>query len=126
MKKSRKESGPSPVLIENTKPPVVTQPSVEAPIVEVKEKLVEVANTPVDPNTYFVIIGSFRNLSNAISFQKQIATDGFTSTLLQNEAGLYRVSVKSTNDILVAREEIHRIRKGYKLYEDTWLLKSIK
>ncbi|MEX0598167.1 MAG: SPOR domain-containing protein [Candidatus Paceibacterota bacterium] len=124
--KSRTKASPEPMLIDTVTIPRVIEPVEEVPIVEVEEKLVEVENTPVEPNAYFVIIGSFRNPDNAKNFQQQIASDGFTSVLLRNEAGLFRVSVKSTDDLALARTEIRRIRMQYKKYEDTWLLISIK
>ncbi|MCB8994954.1 MAG: SPOR domain-containing protein [Bacteroidales bacterium] len=113
---------PAPAIIET---PVKTEPEM-APIVEKKEKLIEIEDKPVDNHAYFVIIGSFKNPANAENFQKQIMKDGFNSVLLKNEAGLYRVSVKSTDDITAARNEIKRIRTGYKQYADTWLLISIR
>jgi cell division protein FtsN len=94
----------------------------EKPIVEVEEKLVPIKEVPPEPYQYFVIIGSFRNPNNAMNFQKQIEKDGFSSELLKNEAGLFRVSVMASNDILAARKEISRIRKQHPNYSDTWLL----
>lgn len=126
MHKSRIPFTPQPTMNEKTQITPDTINTKDPPIVEVKEKLVEVKNIPVDPHVYFVIIGSFRNLNNAKNYQEQIISDGFTSVLLQNEAGLYRVSVKSTDDISLARTEIRRIRSQFKKYEDTWLLISIK
>ncbi len=98
----------------------------DPPITEVKEKIVSMENKPVDPHEYFVITGSFRNPDNARKFQEQIASDGFISVLLRNEQGLYRVSVKSTDNITEARDKIRYIRNHFKNYEDTWLLISIK
>ncbi len=42
--------------------------------------------------------------------------------MLKNDAGLYRVSVMGTDDLIVAREEIGRIRDQFPEYSDTWLL----
>ncbi len=126
MNKSRKKSIPQPAVTEETPIPKDVIEVKEPPIIEVKEKLVEVKDVPSDPHVYFVIIGSFRYLNNARKFQEQIASDGFTSVLLQNESGLYRVSVKSTDDIFIARNEIRRIRDEFKKYEDTWLLIRVK
>lgn len=98
----------------------------DLPIIEIKEKLVESKSIRIDPHAYFVIIGSFRSLNNAKNYQELIGQEGFTSVLLQNEAGLYRVAVKSTDDISIARIEIQRIRTNFKNYADTWLLISVK
>ena len=85
-----------------------------------------VNNVEPEPYNYFVIIGSFRNPNNAKNYQKHIETDGFSSELLKNENGLYRVSVMASNDILAARKEIKRIREKYPKYSDTWLLIQVK
>jgi cell division protein FtsN len=126
MRKSGKKTIPQQISTENAA--AVKEPAkvAEPPIIEVKEKLVSVGNTPVDPNQYYVIIGSFRNLQNARRHQEQIAMDRFVSVLLRNEEGLYRVSVMSTDDITAARNEIRRIRNQFDKYDDTWLLIRLK
>jgi len=75
-----------------------------------------------DPSRFFVIIGSFRYPENAKKYQMQILTEGFNSEILRNEAGLYRVSVMSTNEIAAAREDIRRLRRTFPEYSETWLL----
>jgi hypothetical protein len=125
--KSRKKSNPPSNPIQKTQvQPAAPKNAEEAPIIEFKEKLVEERNFPVNQHSYFVIIGSFSKLDNARNFQESIALDEFTSVLLRNEAGLYRVSVKSTDDISVARNEIRRIRAQFTKYGDTWLLIRLK
>ncbi len=89
---------------------------------EVEEKLVPVESKTPDPYHYFVIIGSFRNPENAKKHQSLVGADGFKSEVLKNDAGLYRVSVMGTDDLIVAREEIGRIRDQFPEYSDTWLL----
>ncbi|MDP4223595.1 MAG: SPOR domain-containing protein, partial [Bacteroidota bacterium] len=78
------------------------------PIKEVEEKLVANDEKAADTHKYFVIIGSFRISGNARKYQSQIVKDGFASEILKNEAGLYRVSVKATDDITEARDEVRR------------------
>ena len=124
--KTRQKSVQEPVLPEKIQEAQEAVTIEEPPIVEVEEKIVEVNNAPVNTDDYFVIIGSFRNLVNAEKYREQIIKDGFTSILLQNDAGLYRVSVKSTEDLTTARNEILRIRTQFKKYEDTWLLIRLK
>lgn len=92
------------------------------PIKEVEEKLVPIAEIMPNPHRYFVIIGSFRNSENAKKYQGQILTEGFSSEILKNEEGLYRVSVLATDEINTAREDIRRIRNIFPKYIDTWLL----
>jgi cell division protein FtsN len=103
-----------------------SETTVESPIIEVEEKLVAINDIAPEPFHYFVIIGSFRNPDNAKNYQKQIEKDGFSSELLKNDAGLYRVSVMASNNVLDARQEIKRIREKFQKYSDTWLLIQIK
>jgi len=98
----------------------LSEPAVE--IKEVEEKLVPINEKLPDPHHYFVIIGSFRNPDNAKKYQGQILKNGFSSEILKNEAGLYRVSVMSTDEIEPAREDVRRIRRMFPKYYDTWLL----
>lgn len=92
------------------------------PIREVEEKLVPINEVEPDPHRYFVIIGSFRNLENVKKYQGQILKDGFSSEILKNEQGLYRVSVLTTDEISIARDDIKRIKHIFPKYFDTWLL----
>jgi len=92
------------------------------PVKEVEERLVRMGENDPDLFSYYVIIGSFRNPDNARKHQGQIRKDGFSSEIVRNEAGLYRVSVLSTENIAEARAEIRRIRAGFPVYSDTWLL----
>jgi hypothetical protein len=98
----------------------LSEPEVE--IKEVEEKLVKIDEKLPDPHRYFVIIGSFRNSENAKKYQKQILKNGFSSEILKNEAGLYRVSVMATDEIETARDDVRRIRRTFPEYSDTWLL----
>lgn len=92
------------------------------PIREIEERLVPVEEKAPSPRKYFVIIGSFRDPSNAKEHQDVVKKDGFKSEILKNDAGLYRVSVMATDDVTDARNEIRRIWAKYPAYSDTWLL----
>jgi cell division protein FtsN len=94
------------------------------PIKEVEEKLVPIEDKAPSPKKYFVIIGSFKSPANAKEHQAIVLKDGFKSEILKNEAGLYRVSVMATDDILEARNEVRRIWAKFPKYSDTWMLKS--
>jgi cell division protein FtsN len=118
-KRLRKTSRPAEKV--NTETEKDTKSS-SAEIKEIKEKVIAVDPQLPDPHLYFVIIGSFRNQDNAKKYQEQILNKGFSSTLLKNESGLYRVSVLSTNEIEIARDDIHRIRGVFPEHYDTWLL----
>ena len=99
-----------------------TVPVESNPIREVEEKLVANNNKLPNPHRYFVIIGSFRKPDNANKYQRQILQKGFSSEILKNEVGLYRVSVLATNDTKEAIKEIRRIWRVFPEYSDTWLL----
>jgi len=92
------------------------------PIKEVEEKLVTNEDREPSPRKYFVIIGSFKDPVNAKEHQALVRKNGFTSEILKNDAGLYRVSVKATDDIAAARNEVRKIWSKFPEYSDTWML----
>ena len=92
------------------------------PIKEVEEKLVANEDREPSPQKYFVIIGSFKDPVNAKEHQALVRKNGFTSEILKNNAGLYRVSVMATDDIAEARNEVRKIWKKFPEYSDTWML----
>lgn len=94
------------------------------PIREVEETLVSNEDKAPGPQKYFVIIGSFKDPANAREHQAIVRKDGFSSEVLKNEAGLYRVSVMATDDIDAARNEVRRIWSKFPEYSDTWMLIS--
>jgi cell division protein FtsN len=114
-KKRLRESGNSAIIQKEVIPPI-------AEIKELEEKLVPIDEKLPDTHRYFVIIGSFRNPNNAEKYRGQILKKRFTSVILKNEAGLYRVSVLSTDEIETARDDVRRIRRVFPEYYDTWLL----
>ena len=115
--KTAAELNAEPVRAEKTKEDLLSKP-----VVEREERLVEVNESEVAEGMYFVIIGSFRSKDNAMKYQDDIGQQDFSSIVLKNEEGYYRVSVKATKDIEAARAEILRIRSNYPQYSDTWLL----
>lgn len=100
----------------------VSIPDTANPIKEVEENLVANKSRSPNPHRYFVIIGSFRNPDNAKRYQGQLLKKGFSSEILKNEAGLYRVSILATNETKEAMKEIRRMRRVFPEYFDTWLL----
>ena len=96
------------------------------PIVIKEEVVIAAENYPEikSHEIYFVILGSFRVLENAKKFQSQINKEGFSSQLLQNEQGLYRVSVFSYEMISEARQKVFFIRNQHPKYSDVWLLRK--
>jgi len=75
-----------------------------------------------DEKSYFVIIGSFRERSNADRFSESIVAKGFDPVILLSETGLNRISVDSYANENDARARIMQIRSQFSEHEDTWLL----
>ena len=71
---------------------------------------------------YYVIIGSFKFYDNATTYKKELTREGFVPVILENENGLYRVSVAAYDDEKPARNNIASIRRNYPQYSDVWLL----
>lgn len=72
---------------------------------------------------YSVVIGSFRNLTNATSLKTRMIAQGYNALLAQNEQGLYRVIATSFD----SKEEAVRSREAIKsmftpLFQDAWIL----
>lgn len=116
----------SPYVKETTQPKVKEQATPAKTIVVKEEKVKVIDNTPKEVFKYYVIIGSFKVLDNAKNYKEQLRKEGFTPVLLENENGLYRVSVSAYNDELPARDKIGSIRIKYEKYNDVWLLISKK
>lgn len=92
--------------------------------VVVKQEKVKVIETQANEKAgkYYVIIGSFKVLDNARNFRQQLVAEKFAPSILENENGLYRVSVASYDDESMARSRIADIRAQYEKYSDVWLL----
>ena len=95
---------------------------VDEKIIEKEEKIVEPSSSHSEVFRYYVIVGSFKFKTNALTRQKEVDNKGLPSELLRNEEGFYRVSVIATDDVSFARERIHWIRENNPEYADTWLL----
>ncbi len=110
----------SPYVTEETTPKV--KEKAEQDIVVKEERVTLVDQTNNEVFKYYVIIGSFRVLENARKYKEQLINEGFTPILLENENGLYRVSIAAYNEELPARKKIGNIRNTYEKYDDVWLL----
>ena len=71
---------------------------------------------------YYVIIGSFKSLENARQYKTDMAKKGFTPEILENENGLFRISVGGYNEESAARVKVAGIRAAYEEHADVWLL----
>jgi len=72
---------------------------------------------------YSVVIGSFRNSTNAHSLKERMKVEGYYPLIAENEFGWLRVIVVSSD----SREEAARARdaikkKYYPNFQDAWLL----
>ena len=96
----------------------------ETPKIVVRTESVKPVDQPDRTmNRYYVIIGSFKSLDNARKYNADMAKKGFTSEILENENGLYRISVGGFDDENAARARIAGIRAMYKEeHSDVWLL----
>ena len=112
----------SPYVKEEPKVKPTVKKSNPKPIV-VKEEKVKVIESKEDiAQKYYVIIGSFKVLDNARNYKATLNQEGFTPIILENENGLYRVSVAAYNEENNARDKVSTIRNNHEKYSDTWLL----
>ena len=75
-----------------------------------------------DDQSYFAIIGSFRQKENAERYMHSLVGKGFEPVILLSETGLHRISVGSFQRENEARARIMQIRADFEEHEDTWLL----
>lgn len=93
--------------------------------VVVKEEKVKIIETKADTDEshkYHIIIGSFKHLTNARQQCQDAIAKGFLPSIMENEEGLYRVSVCSYISEAAARTKISELRKKHKEYVGMWLL----
>lgn len=93
--------------------------------VVVKEEKVTIVESKADTDEshkYHIIIGSFKKLANARQLCQEAIEKNFFPSIMENEQGLYRVSVSSYVTEQTARTKIAELRKQYKEYADMWLL----
>jgi cell division protein FtsN len=73
---------------------------------------------------YNVVIGTFRNSTNAKALKERMQRDGYVVDFARNDKGLIRVIVKSTDNRAEALKERAKVRsKYYPNFQDTWVLK---
>lgn len=117
-----KDSGSSS-FSDSDSPYVKEELKVKSKPIVVKEEKVRVIESSDDVSyKYYVIIGSFKVLDNARTYKNTLISEGFTPVILENENGLYRVSISAYNDEMAARNRVNGIRTNYPKYDDTWLL----
>ncbi len=112
------EESESPYVKEDVKPKVKEEPMK----IVVKEEKIKLLDSEGESFKYYIIIGSFKILNNAKNYKQELIKEGFTPVLMENESGLYRVSVAAYHDETASRKRIAEIRSQYKKYSDVWLL----
>lgn len=72
---------------------------------------------------YSVVIGSFRNKTNAYSLKERMESDGYSVVLGENEQGMLRVIVASYDDKTSAANSRDAFKIKYSPnFQDAWLL----
>jgi len=115
-----KEIQDNQTTVEETTP--VTKPTYNVSTASVqKEKVTVVDGTGM--KQFSVVIGSFLNKTNAVSLKDRMTNQGFSTSLAQNERGMYRVIVASYGDKASAVAERERVKeKYYPDFQDAWIL----
>lgn len=93
--------------------------------VVVKEEKVRIVETKAETDEsrkFHIIIGSFKQLTNARQQCQDAISKGFLPSIMENEEGLFRVAVCSYISESAARTKIAELRKKYKEYVGMWLL----
>ena len=115
------ESKPATAAVKVKETPAAKPAVKEVVVKQEKVKIIE-TQAGEKAGTYFVIMGSFKVLDNARNFRQQLMDEKFLPTILENENGLYRVSISSYDDESMARSRVADIRAKYEKYADVWLL----
>lgn len=89
---------------------------------EEKVKIIETKAETDESHKFHIIIGSFKQLSNARQQCQDAISKGFLPSIMENEEGLFRVSVCSYISESAARTKIADLRKKHKEYVGMWLL----
>ncbi|MDR0796212.1 MAG: SPOR domain-containing protein [Tannerella sp.] len=72
---------------------------------------------------YSVVIGSFRNKTNAFSLKERMQNEGYMPVLAENDQGMLRVILTSYDNRADAERSRDAIRsKYYPNYQDAWIL----
>jgi cell division protein FtsN len=104
--------------------PVSKTRTAAAPIASRQEWITPVAGEDASGiKLYSVVVGSFRNKTNAYSLKERMQRDGYMPVLGENEQGMLRViltSHETRQDADASRMEVSR--KYYPDFQDAWVL----
>ena len=89
-----------------------------------QEKITPVEGEDADAiKLYSVVIGSFKNRTNAFSLKERMQNEGYTPVLGENEQGMLRVIVTSFETKAEAEKSRDAIRSKYRPnFQDAWVL----
>ena len=77
-----------------------------------------------DLKRYNIVIGTFRNATNANALKERMQREGYSVHLARNDGGMIRVIVKTTDNLSEARRERLAFRsRHYPNFQDAWVLK---
>ena len=87
-----------------------------------QEKITPVEGEDADAiKLYSVVVGSFKNRTNAFSLKERMQNEGYTPVLGENEQGMLRVIVTSFETKAEAEKSRDAIRSKYRPnFQDAW------
>ena len=119
--------GPSEVVVPVSKPRETYQPTtpVAQPYETTRQERINpfMGESGSGLRRYSVVVGSFRNQTNAYSLRDRMQRDGYHPILGENPSGMIRVivtSFDSKSEALNSRESIRR--RYYPNFQDAWIL----
>ena len=86
--------------------PYLTEVNSKTEVTVRTEKVKPVDQSDKTLHRFYVIIGSFQNIENARQYRTDLTTEGFMPVILENENGLFRISVGGYDDENAARLKI--------------------
>ena len=93
-----------------------------APVTKSKDSPVEGEDADAI-KLYSVVVGSFKNRTNAFSLKERMQNEGYTPVLGENEQGMLRVIVTSFETKAEAEKSRDAIRSKYRPnFQDAWVL----
>lgn len=86
------------------------------------EKVKVIESSIKTDGKYHVVVGSFKSLANARTACETLVEQGYTPNIVENEDGMYRVTVFNEAAEDTARKKLAQVKIKYPQYDDAWLL----
>ena len=77
-------------------------------------------------STYYIVLASFRDHSNAERFSEKMATNGYASAIIPFRNGFNSLGLSPTTSPVVLLSELRRLRKESFCPKDIWILVNEK